>query len=513
MRIVRLAVAVLALGLAPAWAMAQGKTIVYGRGTDSLNLDPGLALSSEDFKVTDWMFEGLVRFKGESTDIEPALAQSWEVTPDGKVWTFKLRPGVKFHDGSPLNAAAVKYSFERQFKKDHPHYSARFARWASKFGDMTGADAIDDMTVRLNFTVAQPALLQNLAIYVGYVVSQAAASANPQGFSTNPSGTGPYKFVRWEKNNLIELARNDAYWGGPAKVERVVVRVIPENDVRLLALQKGEIHLTDDLPFNRLAEVAASSTMAVHTVPAYGFSGIYFNLQSKTVGDVRVRQAINHAINRGRIFNVTFFKQGVSADQALPAGSMGYVKNIPAYAYDPDKAKKLLNDAGVAAGTKVNLLAFANPRPFFPSPTDAVAMVKADLARVGIDLNVNMATWADWIAKRRVGEFDMCLGGWTASTLDPDGVLYPLFHSHSIGNDNTARMADPTVDKLLVDARQSLDLKERDRLYQQAASRIADLSAVVFLANPLYSLGMRREVEGAFRNPANQVWLHQVSLR
>lgn len=512
-RFITAAAIALAAPLAAQPVLAAGQTLVYARGADSLSLDPAAALSSEDFKVPDWVFDGLVRFTGDTTKIEPSLATSWERSEDGLVWTFHLRKGVKFQDGTPFDGDAVKVSFERQFDKNNPYYSPRFLRWHDKLGDMTKVEVVDENTVKLHFTKPQPALLDNLAIYPAYIVSPAALKKDAKDFMNHPVGTGPFKFVRWEKNNLIELARNDDYWDGPAKLDRIIVRVIPDNDVRLLALQKGEVQMTDDVPFNRLASIEKDPSLKVQKVGAVGFSGVFLNAQSDKLKDVRVRKAIEHAINRKRVFAISFFKQGEFADQPMPPKYMGHADDVTAYDYDPEKAKQLLQEAGVKGKLKLNFLVFANPRPYFPSPTDGVAMIKADLAKVGIDAEVQTATWSDWVARHRQNDFDLTIGGWTASTVDPDGVLYPVYSTKSIGTDNTARYSDPKLDDLMLKARSTYDEKQRDDLYKQATKMIADAAVTVFFAHPIYTLGMRENVEGAYRNPANQVPLHDVSIK
>jgi len=501
--------AIAAFSAAPA---AWAQTLVYGRGADSLSLDPAMATSSEDFKVADWVFDGLVRFDGPTTKIAPALAESWERSEDGLTWTFKLRNGVKFHDGTPFTAEAVKVSFERQFVKENPSYSPRFVRWGGKLGAMKSVEVVDDHTVKLHFSLPQPALLYNLAIYPAYIVNPKSIAGKPDGLVERPVGTGPFKFVRWEKNNLIELVRNDEYWGEVPKVERVVLRVIPENDVRLLALQKGEIHLTDDVPFNRINDLKADKSLDIQTIGAVGFSGIWLNVEKGPLKDIRVRKAIQKAINRERVYKVSFFGLGEIGQQAMPPGELGHSKDLPKYDYDPKGAKALLAEAGYPDGFELQFMSFANPRPYFPSPTDGVAIIQADLKAVGIKATVSMATWADWITRRRAGDFGITVGGWTASTVDPEGVIYPTFHSQFIGEDNASRFKNPKVDALLDKARSTYDDAERQKLYAEAMNIIADEAAAVFLVHPVYSLGVRSEVKGVYRNPANQVYLNSATL-
>lgn len=490
----------------------DAQTLVYGRGSDSLTLDPAMATSSEDFKIGDWVFDGLVQFDGATTKIAPGLAESWERSEDGLIWTFHLRQGVTFHDGTPFTAEAVKVSFERQFMEDNPSYSARFVRWSGKLGAMTKVEIVDDYTVNLHFDLPQPALLYNLAIYPAYIASPTAIAEDPEGMIENPVGTGPFKFVRWEKNDLIELVRNDDYWGKVPEFDRLIVRVIPENDVRLLALQKGEIQLTDDVPFNRIKDLQTDRSVEVQTVGAVGFSSVILNVESEPLNDIRVRKAIQMAINRERLFAVTFFGLGQMGQQPMPPGEIGHSDTITTYDYDPEAAKALLAEAGYPDGFELEFLAFNNPRPYLPSPTDGVAIVQADLAAVGIKANVSMATWSDWISRRRAGDYQITLGGWTASTVDPEGVVYPVFHSAFINRDNSTRIANPELDEVLEKARATYDDEERNALYQRAADILSEEAVMAFLVHPVYSLGLSSKVKGAYRNPANQVYLNDVTF-
>lgn len=500
------------LVLATATVDASAQTLVYGRGQDSAVLDPAMATSSEDFKIADWVFDGLVRFDGPTTKVIPALAESWERSEDGLVWTFHLRQGVAFHDGTPFTAEAVKVSFERQFIETHPSYTNRFIRWKSKLGDLTQIEAVDDHTVKLHFSVAQPALLYNLAIYPAYIVSPAAIAANPEALNDHPVGTGPFKFVRWEKQDIIELVRNDDYWGEVPKIERLIVRVIPENDVRILALQKGEVHLIDDVPFNRINDLDATVEVNVDLVNSVGFSSLFINTEHGPLQDVRVRKALQMAINRERLYKISFFGIGALDQQVMTKGEIGHVDGLAEYPYDPAAAKALLAEAGYPDGFSLTFMSFSNARPYFPSPTDGVAIIQADLKAVGIDAKVEMVTWADWLTRRGSGDFDITVGGWTASTVDPEGVFYPMFHSRFIDSGNVGRLRNDKLDALLDAARNTYDDAQRQEDYGAAMQILADEAVAVFLAHPVYSLGMSSKVSNVYRNPANQVYLNAATL-
>lgn len=497
----------------PAPVLAQ--TIVVARPADSQSLDPGEAASIEDQKIGDWVFDGLVKFEGETPNIIPALATSWETSEDGLTWTFKLREGVTFHDGTPFDADAVVFSFKRQFDKESPYYSPRFTRWPSKFSDMTDVVAVDPMTVEIKLKAPAPAMLPNLAIYMSYIVSPTAVEADPEGFRENPVGTGPFKFVRWQKDNFIELERNADYWDGPAEPEQVIVRVVPDSEVRMLTLRKGESQIIDNVPFQKWAEVDADPSMEMHKAQALGFSGMAMRSTSEALSDIRVRRAIASAINRERLYATVFASTGGIADQPVPEGWMGHSDEVTPIAYDPEAAKALVAEAGLAEGTTLRLVTFNAPRPYFPSPADGAALIKSDLAAIGIDVDIRMMTFGAYLDAVKKDEYDLALVGWTASTLDPDGILYPLYHSRfgqTGQSGNRSRLNSDELDALLIAGRATYDPEERAEIYAKASKIIADFVPTVYLNHPVTAVASSSKVKGLYRHSSNQVPLTNVTI-
>jgi peptide/nickel transport system substrate-binding protein len=492
---------------------AMADTIIVARGNDSQSLDPAEGTSFEDIKVDDWIFDGLTRFDGDSLEIVPGLAESWEVSDDGLVWTFHLREGVTFHDGTPFNAEAVEFSFERQRDPEHPYYNPRAGRWSAKFGSVEKTTAIDDMTVEIQLSQPEPSMFVNMPFYIGAIVSPTAVMADPEGFRDHPVGTGAFKFVRWEKDNFIELEANPDYYLGAPKAERVVVRTIPDNDVRLLALKKGEVHLIYGVPFAQFDDVESDPDTTLYTAPTLGISMMSMNTEREPFGDVRVRQAMNHAINRDRIFKTVFFGRGDKADQVMPPSWWGHDDSIEGYAYDPEKAKELLAEAGYPDGFETTLLAWTNPRPYLPSPRDVVALVKSDLANVGVDVDIQMMNWGAFREARGTGDYGMTLGGWISGTLDPHGMVYPLYHSSYIREQdalNWGRLADPELDALLVEAGALYDSEARAPLYAEAQRKIHDSARDVMFAHPITQMAARSNLKDVFIHQSNWVPLYQA---
>jgi len=501
------------LGLA---TLASAQTLVIARGSDGNSFDPPESESFEAIMMADFAFEGLVRYNGNSLDIVPALAESWETSQDGLTWTFKLRRGVKFHDGTPVDADAVVFSFERQRDAAHPFHRQQFARWIAKFPTVERTEKVDDHTVRLVLKSPSPTLLTNLAFYVGYIVSPTAVQGNPDGFRTRPVGTGPYRFVRSVKDNFTEYQRNPDYWRLKPTMDRVVVRTIPDNDVRLLAITKGEVQIAYGIGFNQFEQVQRDPNLRLHTSTSLGTSFLSLNVEQAPFNDVRVRRAVAHAINRERIHKAVFFNQGKMADQVLPPGWFGHAENGAAYAYDPERAKALLREAGLENGVKTTLITWAAPRPYMPSPRDAAALVKSDLARVGIDADIQTMAWNTYRTERGKGGFGLALGGWISSTLDPDGIIFPLFHSsfiRQVDSINFSRWRNEKADALLTRAGAMYDEAQRKAMYEEVSRVIMDEVPAVFFAYPPNVIVARREVQGVFIHPSVWVPVDEVTIQ
>ena len=221
----------------------KGGTFIFGRGGDSVGLDPALEEDGESFKVCDNIYDTLVQYKDGSTELEPALAESWESSEDGLIWTFHLRKGVKFHDGTPFNADAVLFSLNRQHVESHPFHkvSGSYVYWvatglAEKVNKIT---AVDDFTVQISLKSAYAPFIYTIAITPFSIVSPTAVKKWGDLYFNYPVGTGPFKFSRWDKKDKIVLEANDDYWGGRPNLDRVIFRSIPDNAVRLIELQQG----------------------------------------------------------------------------------------------------------------------------------------------------------------------------------------------------------------------------------------------------------------------------------
>ena len=500
--------------LLPQLAFAD-TTLVIARETDANSMDPAEAGSFEAIKCTDWMYDGLVRFDGASSNIIPALAESWPMSENGLIWTFKLRKGVKFHDGTDFNADAVVFSFERQRDKTHPYYSKTFFRWDQKLKNVQLTRKIDDYTVELQLSAPQPTLLVNLALFGGYIVSPRAVQELKDGFSRNPVGTGYFKFVKWVKDDYMEFEANRDYWDGAPKVDRLIVKVIPDNDVRFLALKKGEAHIAYGLDFMTYEEIQGDKELNLNTINTLGTSFVALNMEKKPLDDIRVRKAIIMAVNRERLFETVFYGYGEFANQTLPSNWFGHNPDVKSLPYNPKEAKKLLAETGLR-NIRLDVICWNGSRPYCPSPRDMATLLKSDLQAVGIDVDIKILNWATYIAERAKGDYAMAIGGLVAGTPDPDGLVHQLWSVDSIRPPveriNMANWRNPEGQKLIYEARSIYDQEKRAELYRQIAKLFDDDAPAVFVAHPMTAIASSAKLKNVDLHASTLVPLHKVEF-
>jgi len=405
----------------------KGGTLTWGRGGDSVTLDLAQATDGESIKAGIQILENLVIFKPDSMDVEPQLATSWMVSKDGLVWTFKLRKGVKFHDGTPFNANAVKVSFERVIHKEHPFY--KYGTWrypALGLGPVKEVQVIDDYTVALKTEKPYAPLVANLALWLCPILSPAAIEKYKEDIGRNPVGTGPFKFVKWVKDDQIVLERNDDYWGKKALLDRIILKSIPEVSARYMALQSGAIDLADDLDPNSVQMAKGNPNLKFIERPSINVGYLALNTQKPILNNKLVRRAIAHAIDKETIVKTIFQGLAISAVNPFPPSIWGYNDKIKDYEYSVQKAKDLLTQAGYPKGFDMELWAMPVSRAYMPEPVKTAELIQAYLAAVGINAKIVRLEWGAYLDKTSKGEHDMCMLGWLGGNADPDNFLYGL---------------------------------------------------------------------------------------
>src|SRR2546429_363502 len=429
---------------------AIAQPFVFGAQGEPVQLDPAVITDGISSRITRQIFDGLVRYRGSTTEVEPALAEKWEVSRDGRVWTFQLRRNVKFHDDTPVDAAALVWNFERWWKSGHAQHENQvkagqtFEYWEAQFGGfddksvVAKVEAVGTHTLRITLKDPQAPFLANLAMFVFDIASPRAVETSGTEFGKRPVGTGAFKFVEWKPNQEVILESNPDYWGGKPKVKRVVVRNIKDNSQRLGALKAGEIHAMEGLNPDDVAVVKRDSSLQLLLRPTNTTGYIAFNYKVKEFQDKRVRHAFAHAINKKAIVDALYGGTGLVATQFQPPSLWGYNRELRDFEYSPAKAQELLRQAGFAQGLsditgedgKKEPLIFwymSRSRPYFPNPKEIAEAMAADLAKVGIKVELQTAEWAVYLDKRKNGQLSLYMLGWTGDNGDPDNFLCYFF--------------------------------------------------------------------------------------
>lgn len=454
-------------------------TLIFGRGGDSVALDPGIVTDGESLKIAQQVFDTLLSYEPGSTKVQPSLAESWEVTEDGLTYTFKLRQGVKFHDGTDFNAEAVVFNFERwgnpgseyKFEGDSfDYYDSMFGSEESRV--IKEVTAVDEHTVQFTLNQPQAPFLQNIAMSSFGIASPTAVKEKTTNFKSEPVGTGPFVFKEWKRNDSITLEKNPDYWQeGLPKLNKVIVRSIPDNTARFNALQNGEIDIMEDLNADDLTVLESNANLQKIERPSFNVGYVGFNTKKKPFDDKKVRQALNHAVNKQAIVDAFFGGSAQVAKNPLPPTLWGYNDEVQDYAYDPEKAKALLAEAGHPDGIAETLTFYAMPvsRPYMPDGRKVAEAIQADLAKIGVTVSIQSPEWATYLDDLKVGEKDdLYMLGWTGDNGDPDNFIYTLLDKDTIPGNNRSFYVNEELHTILVEAQKEVDQDKRAELYKQA---------------------------------------------
>jgi peptide/nickel transport system substrate-binding protein len=511
-RALALLISVTLLSIAPLRAAdKQGGTLVFGRGSDSITLDPPRADDGESVVVMDNIYDSLVRYSDDATKIEPSLAEKWSVSADGKTWTFELAKGVKFHDGTDFNPDAVVWNFERLLKKDHPFHDADFVN-TELYAAIEKVEATGPQTV--TFTLSHPvaAFLGNLTVYTARIISpEAMKKLGPKGFADHPVGTGAFVFKSWKRDEKIVLEANKDYFKGRPNLDAVVLVAIKENAARLNQLKAGKLHVMDGLAPTGAKEVTADAKLQLLRQTGMNVGYLAFNCEKKPWDDARVRRALALAVDPGRIVTTNFQGMGTVARNPMPPFILGWDGSSPEPVSKKEEAKKLLADAGVK-DLKVELLHMSTPRPYFPEPKQTALVIQDDLRQIGVEASLATMEWKQYIPKTRDGGYEICIMGWTGDTSDPDNFLNVLLGKDNVGSTNVPRWKDDVFSKLCLDAQSELDEGKRAQLYKDAQKRVLEERPMLPLVHADQLAACLKEVKGMKLHPTGRREFRNVSL-
>ncbi|MDQ0156179.1 ABC transporter substrate-binding protein [Robertmurraya andreesenii] len=487
---------------------ASGGQLVFGRGGDSTSLDPATTTEGEAFKVTQNLYETLINFGPQDTEIHPGLATEWEQSEDGLKHTLKLREGVKFHDGTDFNADAVVFNFERWKSgtgEEFPYYS-------SQFGDrIAEVKAVDEYTVEFTLTAPIAPFYKNLAMSPFGIASPAAVEQHGENFFKNPVGTGPFKFKEWKENDRITIVKNEEYWQeGLPKLDEVIFRVIPENSARLNALMSGEVDLIDGVNFSDKETIDGNPDLQVFERPSLNIGYLGLTSTRKPLDNKLVRQALNYAVNKQALIDAFYAGAAEPAINPMPPVVAGYNPDVKDYDYNPAKAKELLAEAGYPDGFEMELWAMPVPRPYMPEGQKVAEALQNMFAEIGVKAEIVTYEWGTYLDKAANGEADTFLLGWTGDNGDADNFLYVLLDEDSIGSNNYSYYKNAEVHELLLKAQASPDQAEREELYKQAQVIIKDDAPWIPLVHSTPLLAGRSDISNFLPHPTGSDLLSSV---
>ncbi|MGC5629588.1 ABC transporter substrate-binding protein [Georgenia sp. Z1344] len=446
---------------------SSGEVLVAAIAGEPDQLDPHSTTSYFSFQILENVFDTLVE-PDENLEMQPALAESWETSEDQLTWTFQLREGVTWHDGSEFTADDVAYSFNRIIDEELA------ASW--RFAAVESVTATDDLTVEIQVSAPSPNLLASIGGYKGVAIVQ-EENASSGDIATDPIGTGPFSFETYSSGQAVELAANPDYFGGEPAIGGVEFQFIAEASTALAALRSGEIHWTDNVPPQQVETLSGEDALEIGQVGSNDYWYLALNQGNEPWDQVEARQAIAYAIDREAITEATMFGAATVNQTAIPESSSWFTE-YTTYSHDPDRALELFDEIGVdPASLTIDLMVTSE----YPETVTAAQIISSQLEEVGITTTINTLDFGTWLSEQTEGNFDMLMLGWLGN-IDPDDFYYSQHHSE--GSNNHQGNADPELDELLDAGRTETDEAAREEIYDEVATRVADTASYIYLYNP-----------------------------
>ncbi|MGM0603018.1 MAG: ABC transporter substrate-binding protein [Bacillota bacterium] len=500
-KIVSLMLILFVLMTLSAGAAAEELTVMHSE--PPLTMDPSNHSAGYTMAVLYPMYETLTMFN-DDMEVVPSLATYWETSEDGTEWTYQIREGVKFHDGSELNAEVVKASFDRLLNPDNGLSTrSRFA------GVVESVEVINDYTVRFNLGKPYPAFHHLTSMHSGAIMSPKAMEKGNEFLARNVVGTGPYKFVEWVSGERVVMEKNENYWKDNSdSVEKMIFKWSSEKSVRVMALQSGEVDVIFPVPPAYAKVIENAPNLKLYEEPSDKTLWLALNTLHEPLDNVKVRQALNYATDREAMIKSLLFGHGTVANSPMGPVSFGYDPETPAYEYDLEKAKELLKEAGYEDG-------FTLPIAVQEAEANIAEALQGMWSDIGVEVEVNRmeyGLWADEVfSAPENNKGYSVIASWAASLLDADGFLTPLFHTDSFApaGANLGFYSNEKVDSLLDEAARTVDPDKRLELYSEAQRIIQDEGAHVSLYYANSLAGMNEKVKNVwmmsdmlvFRNP------------
>lgn len=511
----------------------SGGILTIGRSGDSLGLDPAFETDSNSFMVCDNLFEQLVGYADDSTKIVPGLAESWEVSPDGLSYMFHLRNGVKFHDGAEMNADAVVFSIGRMMKekkvvffKDQWNFPQRHPNiaiyWQNMEMDKTleSIEAKDNDTVIFKLRRRDAPFIANMAMDFAAIVSPTAILKYGENFKNNPIGTGPFKFVKWIRDDRIILEANKEYRNGRPYPNQVIFKSVPDNSQRLSELINETIDISLFPNPDDIEAAKKEDKLKLISQPGMNIAYIGFNHTKALWQDMCIRQAFAHAINKKAIVESIYGDSGQTAKNTIPPTMWGYNDDIQDYPYHPELAKRLLHEAKFydklkeTGQNRISLWTMSIARAYNPNPKKAAEMIQADLKNIGIDVQIVSVEWGTYLKKLRTQPQDMDLFqlGWNGDNGDPDNFLGNLLDGLASPNVRI-QWKNEEYHNIIVQARQAVNKEDRIKLYHRAQEIIHEEVPLINMAHSMLICPVNQRVMNFKLHPTGSIHIKDVWVK
>ncbi len=518
-----------------------GGTLVFAGAADPVSLDGALVSDGESIRVITQLFETLVGLKAGTTEVEPRLAESYEVSDDATTFTFQIREGIKFHDGTDLDAEAVCFNFDRWYNFSGPTQNASASYyWQSFFGGFKKNESEDlspslykscttpdpmtsvitltkpsaSMLAALSqqaFSIASPQALEQYKADAGTIDEEVGFQPSGTFGTEHPIGTGPFKFESWTRGDRLVLVRNDDYWGEKATLEQVIIRPIGDNAARLQALQNDEIQGYDLVEPQDVPTIEGDDALQALERPAFNVAYVTINHAMEPMDNPLVRQAVAHGLDREAVVDNFYGGRAVVAKEFMPPEVVGYADDVKEYPYDPEKAKQLLRQAGQTLPVEIDFWYPSDvSRPYMPDPKRNFEGFRASLEKSGFKVNPHTAPWSPTYLGRvdegKAGHLNLI--GWTGDFADADNFVGVFFQSFS----PQWGFRNQEIFDILDRAEAEPDEAKREELYKEANRTIMEFLPGVPYAHSEPALGFRADVQGYVPSPTTNEEFASVSF-
>ena len=508
----------LALLTLPGAALANPKTFTYCIEASPAYLNPQIGTDGATLDTSQALYNRLVDFERGTTNLIPSLAEKWDVSKDGKIYTFYLRKGVKFHSNKEFtptrdfNADDVIFSFSRQLNKDHYFHKVSGGSYEFFLGmDMPNIieriEKIDDHKVKFVLKVPNAPFLANIAmdfasIFSAEYADQMLKAGTPEKVDTQPIGTGPFEFAGFQKDAYVRFKAFEQYWQGRSKLDRLVFSVTPDATVRYAKLQKNECQA---MPYPNPADIEQmkkDDLLNLLTKSGLNIGYITMNMDKKPLDNQKVRQALNYAVNKKAILESVYQGTGMVAKNPMPPTIWGYNDEIPEYEYNLEKAKALLKEAGFENGFETELWAMPVARPYNPNARRMAEMIQEDWKQIGVNAKIVSYEWGEYLKRMENGEHITGMMGWTGDNGDPDNFLNTLLSCHAVkAGSNYAHFCHKEYDELVTKAAQESNKEKRAEMYKKAQVIAHEQAPWLPIAHSTTYFPVRKEVRNYVVSP------------